>query len=200
MSLLNTGFFYQKLIDPALSSIHNKAIEMIQPNSKVIDVACGTGAFAFKIAKKAKNVLGIDLSAEMIARAKKTHQTSGLTNIKFEILDASDLHLFKKNKLDLATISLAIHQFSPKTALQILTELKRISKQILIVDYASPLPDNIFKPFIQIIERIAGREHSNNFRTFQKIGGISNYLNELKLETIHEISAGKGNFTIVLCS
>ena len=76
------------------------------------------------------------------------------------------------DEFDLATISLAIHQFSRTTALAILMELKRISSQILIIDYTSPLPGNLYKPLIQLTERIAGKEHTNNFRAFHKNGGI----------------------------
>lgn len=200
MNIINSGFFYQKFIDPALSSIHDATVSNVPEVSNVIDVACGTGALAFNLAGKAEKVTGIDISQEMITTAIMSKQKQGITNVDFQVLDATELSCFKNDEFDVATISLAIHQFSPIIARQVIKELIRVADQILFIDYASPLPKNIYRPFINTIESFAGKEHSANFRAFQKLGGIPSYIDEFGLVTIRKVSAGKGNFTIALCS
>ena len=200
MSIVNSGFFYNKFIDPALSSIHDAAVRLAPANSKVIDVACGTGALSLKLAENSEKVIGIDISKEMIATAKKAKQKQGFTNVEFQVLDATDLSCFKNDEFDLVTISMAIHQFHPETAKLVIHEINRVAEKILFIDYTSPLPKNLYRPFIITIERFAGKEHAANFKAFQKLGGIPTYLNEFGLNTNRQVSAGNSNFTIILCS
>lgn len=55
---------------------------------KVLDVGCGTGYFAHKIAKKGAIVLGIDYADEAILIAKKKYQHK---NLEFKKLDVKDI-------------------------------------------------------------------------------------------------------------
>ena len=61
------GIFYGTFIDPLVNSMRKRVASEIKPNSTVIDVACGTGAQVFEMAKNAKRVVGIDLSESMIS-------------------------------------------------------------------------------------------------------------------------------------
>ena len=112
--------------------IHDRSLPLISPDSNVLDVACGTGALVFKLRTKAKKVTGIDLNEEMINTAIKTQEKQNITNVDFQVMDATDLSIFKDNEFDQATISMAIHQFDPETARRVLLELKRVSKEIMI--------------------------------------------------------------------
>ncbi len=57
----------------------------IQPKSRVLDLACGTGHLAIEIAKKASQgkVVGVDLSPQMLARAREDAAKNGVKNIEF---------------------------------------------------------------------------------------------------------------------
>src|SRR3972149_1289902 len=59
-----------------------------QNGSRILDVATGTGKQAFGFAKKGCDVVGIDLSEDMLAVAKKKNKYE---NAKFEIADAATL-------------------------------------------------------------------------------------------------------------
>lgn len=51
---------------------------------KILDIGCGTGEFTNKVAEKAKEVVGIDISPQMIIEAEKRHSRQ---NIKYLLQD-----------------------------------------------------------------------------------------------------------------
>jgi len=81
--------------------------------------------------------------------------------------------------IDIATISMAIHQFSTETGLHILQQLKKISRSVVIIDYAFPQPRNFNGFIVRSIERIAGKEHLANFRAYQHGSGMPGILHRL---------------------
>ena len=196
---MTEGTFYKFIIDPLLSGLRKDTAKMIPENLQIIDVACGTGALAFELSKKAQHVTGIDASESMVKTANISKTKFGISNLTFKVANATELHQFKKNEFDIATISLAIHQFDTETGLLIINELNRISKKILIIDYACPLPNNLYRNLIFFIEKLAGREHFKNFKTYQEYGGIQAYLNQHKLASIITSEKGKSIFSMVLC-
>ena len=69
-------------------------------NSKVIDICCGTGQFAFLLANKCKHVVGIDHSSKMIKYAKNKKNDRGVENVEFFHLTAFNLSEFKDKQFD----------------------------------------------------------------------------------------------------
>jgi len=66
-----SGWFYKTFIDPLLAGGRKTITEKIPENQSILDVACGTGAQVFELAKKAKKVVGVDLSEKMNQTAQK---------------------------------------------------------------------------------------------------------------------------------
>ena len=67
----------------------------LQPNLKVLDLACGNGRHSILFAKKGCNVLGIDLSEYLISQAKKKLKSDYLSHfnkLKFEIRDMRNIN------------------------------------------------------------------------------------------------------------
>ncbi len=64
-------------------------IELLAPKSgeRILDLGCGTGHLTKQIADRGAMVIGIDRSAEMIAKAKAEFPGN-----RFEITDATDFH------------------------------------------------------------------------------------------------------------
>jgi ubiquinone/menaquinone biosynthesis C-methylase UbiE len=75
----------------------------INPSHKIIDIACGKGTTAILLAKKYHcNVVGIDISAELIEEAKRLALKSGVTDkLTFIVGDATNLP-FNDNTFDIA--------------------------------------------------------------------------------------------------
>ena len=59
---------------------------------KVLDLGCGDGTTALPAAKLGADVLGVDIARNLVEAGNKRAQEHGLTNLKFQEGDASDLH------------------------------------------------------------------------------------------------------------
>lgn len=63
-------------------------LSKINKTNYVLDIGCNTGELTFKLAKKAKKVIGIDLS---VSALKKANEKNKLNNISYILLDAIKL-------------------------------------------------------------------------------------------------------------
>lgn len=71
--------------------------------SRVLELACGTGTVALEFAKKGCQVVGVDISQEMIAVARQKAQQMGLTSlVRFYVQDIAALSLPDEAPFDLA--------------------------------------------------------------------------------------------------
>ncbi len=76
--------------------------------------------------------------------------------------------------------------------------MTRISKTIVVIDYAYPQPKSFGGLAVRLIERMAGDEHNRNFKAFLKMGGICEIAKELGC-AVDVRYGGKNNiFTIAL--
>lgn len=125
-----------------LSGIRRKNVEQINPVGKsVLDVATGTGSLAIELGKKARSVVGIDLSEKMLAVAKRKTKTD---NITFQQMDASKM-AFDDDTFDVVTISLGLHDMPLEVRTKVLEESKRVMKpdgELYILEHG--LPKNKF--------------------------------------------------------
>jgi SAM-dependent methyltransferase len=55
----------------------------LQPSDRVLDVGCGNGALSRAAAPDAGSVVGLDISALMIGRAREQAAAAGITNVEF---------------------------------------------------------------------------------------------------------------------
>jgi len=63
----------------------------LTPGARVLEVGCGTGTTALKLAPDVAEITATDLSSEMIAIAREKAEAAGVTNVHFEVaaLDAA---------------------------------------------------------------------------------------------------------------
>ena len=84
----------------------------IIPNTKVLDVACGTGDVCFEILKHhSVSVIGLDLSSNMINMANQKAENKKQGNITFLQGDAENLP-FDSHSIDYLTISYGFRNIS----------------------------------------------------------------------------------------
>jgi ubiquinone/menaquinone biosynthesis C-methylase UbiE len=55
----------------------------LEPADTVIDMGCGTGAFALHAAERCRRLYAVDVSKAMLRRARRKARRAGLTNIEF---------------------------------------------------------------------------------------------------------------------
>src|SRR5262249_26691848 len=72
--------------------IHDRVVAALapQPGERVLDVACGTGGVALRAARLGAEVVGLDLSAAQLAKARAAAAGEGL-EIRFDEGDCQDM-------------------------------------------------------------------------------------------------------------
>ena len=198
--MCESGKFYGTLVDPILKPMRQHVAQEINNEEAVIDIACGTGAQVFELAKTASSVVGVDYSDSMLDFAKKQASKYHFKNIEFILGDATNLSPIKKHSFDVATMTLALHQFHPDLHQSILSEMKRVARKIIIVDYAVPPPRNYIGIGSRVAEFLAGKEHNQNFKHYCKLGGLDKILIQNNIQIQKSILFAKGAFQLVVCS
>ena len=135
----------------------------VKNGMKLLDVACGTGVVALTAVRLGAEVEGVDLTPELINRAKENAEIMGL-KANFIEGDAEFLP-FKENQFDVI-LSQYGHMFAPRPAV-VTTELARVLKPggilafstwpvelfmgkffKLIEQFSPPLPDGVESPVL----------------------------------------------------
>src|SRR3954467_11601618 len=85
----------------------------ITKGMKVLDLGCGDGTTALPEAKLGAQVLGVDIAANLVAAGNKRAAAAGLSNLKFQEGDASELKELDDKSFDLV-VSIFGAMFAPK--------------------------------------------------------------------------------------
>jgi SAM-dependent methyltransferase len=97
--------FHRLLVAPVA-----ERLLQIQPGDKVLEVACGAGIFARRLADLGATVLATDLSDRFIDQARSRHEDY-TAHIEFRVLDATDLHALRalgENQFDAVVAIMAL--------------------------------------------------------------------------------------------
>jgi SAM-dependent methyltransferase len=180
------GWFYDMLIAPNQDRMFGEIKNLIEPNSTVIDVGCGTGRFSFTIADKANKVVGIDLSSKNITTANKALQKN--PNNKISFLHKNLANLISQNQhFDYAVMTYVIHEVNPEERIALLIEMTQIADKIIIGDYLFPVNNGFWSLLNVIVEFLAGKEHYANFKHFVANHGLIGLAKRADLKVISEI-------------
>lgn len=98
------GYFHTHVIFPKLINLLS-----IKPDMKVLDIACGQGAFARLLSQKGAVVTGIDQSESLVKKA----QSYESEHITYHVDDARLLQSVGKQTFDRITCVLAIQNIDP---------------------------------------------------------------------------------------
>jgi SAM-dependent methyltransferase len=80
---------------------------------KILDLGCGDGTTALPAAKLGADVLGVDIARNLVEAGNKRAREHGLTNLRFQEGDATDLNELPDQAFDL-TVSIFGAMFAPK--------------------------------------------------------------------------------------
>src|SRR2546429_6911421 len=98
----------------------------ITKGMKVLDLGCGDGTTALPAAKLGADVLGIDIARYLVEAGNRRAQEHGLTNLKFQEGDASNLEEVPDNSFDLV-VSIFGAMFAPKP-FDVAKEMVRVTR------------------------------------------------------------------------
>ena len=171
----------------------------ITPGLKVLDLGCGDGTTAVPAAKLGAEVLGVDIAKNLVEAGNKRARESGLTNLKFQEGDATNLQKLNNKTFDLA-ISIFGAMFAP-TPFDVAKEMVRVTKpggrvvmgnwipndptlvaQILKISaaYSPPPPEGFISPMTwgiesHVIERFTSAGVSQERISFVRDTYLFNY-------------------------
>jgi SAM-dependent methyltransferase len=151
----------------------------ISEGLKVLDLGSGDGTTALPAARLGADVLGVDIASNLVAAGNARARSAGLTNLRFQEGDASDLSELEDDSFDLV-ISVFGAMFAPRP-FDVAKEVVRVTRpggrivmgnwipndptlvaQILKISasYSPPPPEGFLSPMTwgvedQVIERFA---------------------------------------------
>ncbi len=93
---------------------------------KVLDLGCGDGTTALPEAKLGADVLGVDVATNLVEAGNRRAAEQGLTNLKFQEGDASNLEKLPDKSFDLV-VSIFGAMFAPKP-FDVAKEMVRVTR------------------------------------------------------------------------
>ena len=181
------GWFYDKLIAPNQDRLFGEIKKIIEPNSSIIDVGCGTGRFSFSAADKVQKIVGIDLSKKNIDKANQTLLKNPNAKISFHHTNLSDL-ISQNLHYDYAVMTYVIHEVNPEDRIELLKQMAQIADKIIIGDYLVPVNKGFWSMLNEVVEFLAGKDHYNNFKNFIANGGLYGLVDKAELRVVQEIN------------
>ncbi|MBA7490254.1 mitochondrial [subsurface metagenome] len=170
--------------------------ELLKYKEKIIlDLCCGTGNQIKLLSKHGfRNLYCLDISDSMLEIAKRSD-----SSIKIYNEDATKTN-FDNASFDVVIISFAIHEKDRNTQQALIDETYRIIKKdgfMLVVDYVFDNKTTKFgRIVISMIERIAGREHYINFKSYIQNDGLLSLIEKDKFKLIKYNRMSFGAVTI----
>jgi arsenite methyltransferase len=172
----------------------------LQPGQTVLDLGSGAGLDCFFAAKKVGEtgqVIGVDMTPEMLERARSSAKRMNLTNVEFRQGFIEDLPV-ESNTVDVI-ISNCVINLSPDKA-KVFSEIGRVLKpggKVAVSDIVTdgPLPESIKKSLSAWAGCIAGAIDVKDYQAAMESAGLTNisitptYFNE---QTINEAIADLG--------
>lgn len=195
---------YDLIVSPVFRKMRNAVLDVskARKGDRILEVACGTGEQALIFSHHGLDVTGVDVSKQMIDRAKKKSKKQG-KDINYILQDASRLP-FKDKEFDITTVSLGLHEIPPETRDKILKEMIRVTKDkgsIVIADYEHPdrkgFLQKMAKMEIMTAERIAGKNHYNNYKLYMGNGALHSLADKFNLKIDEEQRYYRGNVVIL---
>jgi 2-polyprenyl-3-methyl-5-hydroxy-6-metoxy-1,4-benzoquinol methylase len=112
---MNAAFWDQRMgegndfVELLIWPVTERLLEL-RPNQRVLDIACGNGLYARRLAEAGAEVVAFDFAAEMIAHAvERTTEHTG--RVQYHVLDATDedsLLGLGENRFDTAVCNMAL--------------------------------------------------------------------------------------------
>ena len=132
------AYFYDTVVIPFQKLRRDVAnVVDVRADARLLDVATGTGAQALAFAEKVREVVGIDLSEEMLRVARRKNR---FPNVRFQQADAADLP-FGDESFDGTCVSFALHEMPISIRERVVREMSRVTKpggSVIVVDYGLP--------------------------------------------------------------
>lgn len=156
-----------------------------RPGRRILDLCTGTGEMAVRCARQGAQVVAVDITPSMLARA----QRKAALPIRFELMDARQL-AFADASFDVTVLSFALHDMPRRVALEVLAEASRVTRErLVIVDYRFPR-----LPLLQgLLRWLIGLYETAYLPRFARQGGVASLISEAGM-----VASAKSSFWLPL--
>ncbi len=142
-----------------------RVVELAAPQEdwRVLDVATGTGHTAFALAPLVRRVIGIDLTAQMLAESWKLQTARNISNVAYALADVQRLP-FSAGTFHLVTCRRAAHHFADiGRALGEIHRALRPGGRLVIDDRSAP-EDDFADDCMNLLDRYHDGSHVREYR------------------------------------
>lgn len=164
----------------------------VSPGDTVLDMCTGTGAVGAAFASAECRVIGVDLCAAMLDKGRRVREGLPFTVV---LGDGEQLPL-PDASVDVATISLGLHDMPHRVRRTALAEMRRVARRCLVVmDYEFPRVrwiDGVYATIVRSYE-------THYFPQFHKTG-LRAHLEEAGLHIEAHARSWDGFFGMYRCS
>lgn len=150
---------YDRCVGPFAGPIFAFALQAIAPHlrsgSRVLDVGCGPGAALMRVARVVPDgeVVGVDLSLEMLQLAEARARRAGLTNVALFQADAAELAPTFGGSFDVAYSCLVHHHFAePAAAIRGIVATLRPGGVYAAIDATGPRLTRVATPLARAVD------------------------------------------------
>ncbi len=155
-------------------------MDLIDPNSRVIELGCGNGDLLFKLSPQIKSGLGIDKSETLINQAIKQKKRKNISNVDFLCEELGDNYKHSET-YDFSIASLFFHVIPMSESVYLLNKMSEMSDTILICGLSCP--ETLQQKFLLWLDqRFSG--HYKNFKAYQKFGYMEGIFAETQCSNI----------------
>ncbi len=146
---------------PDLASL--MAVAHFTGHERVLDVGTGAGHTALAAARAAREVIGLDLTGEMVDSARSLAGQRGQANVTFQLGDALALP-FPDASFDAVTNRQSTHHYAdPVRAVAETARVLKPGGQFLLIDTVSP-EDPALDTFLNCFELLRDASHVRDWR------------------------------------
>lgn len=146
-------------------SVLSRVLELSapQPGWRVLDVGTGTGHTAFALAPHVTEVVGLDLTPEMLEEGRRIARETGFSHVRFQVGDVHALP-FLDASFDLVTCRRAAHHFAEIE--RALAEMVRVLKPggRLVIDDRSVPEDEEVDRIMHDLDTLHDPSHVRQYR------------------------------------
>jgi ubiquinone/menaquinone biosynthesis C-methylase UbiE len=112
------------------------ALSLTQGVRVILDLPCGTGRFTGGLAREGYEIVGSDISMEMLQKAASvTSKDGGTPNVRGYLQANAEKLPLRDDSLDCVVCIRFMMHVDPATRVRMLKEFRRVSRRWVIVDY-----------------------------------------------------------------
>jgi len=101
----------------------------------ILDLPCGTGRFTGGLAREGFEIVGSDISLEMLQKAASVTASAGLPTVRGYVQANAEALPLRNDSLDCVVSIRFMMHVDPATRVRMLREFGRVSRRWVIVDY-----------------------------------------------------------------